>query len=265
MIQKYIILICSFFVIVSCEKVIDIDLNEANPQLVIVSQLWEGTNDFVVSITETTSYYTPEEANQVNNALVTIQEDGANAVVLENVGEGKYTAVDFTATAGKTYTLIVEVNGVTNTASSTMLTDIPLDEIASEFVPGMFGQDGGYFVFLAFQDIPVENNYWRIFYKLNGEIQDNGENLFLFEDSSTNGSYLTFPIWTQLFELGDEVEVTLGHMDASMYDYFITLDGIAGQSAGQSAAPANPNTNWSNGALGYFGAFNGSTKSIIVE
>lgn len=265
MMNKYIYLIALVFAFVSCEKVIDLDLNDANPQLVIVSKLWEGTNDFEVAITETTSYYTPEEPNKVNNALVTIQEEGGNNIVLENIGDGKYVALDFTATEGKTYTLTVEANGVTNKAKSTMLTNIPLDDVASEFVPGMFGQDGGYFVFLSFQDIPVENNYWRIFYKLNGEEQDKGENLFLFEDSSTNGSYLVFPIWTQLFELGDEVEVTLGHMDASMYEYFLTLDGIAGQSAGQSAAPANPNTNWDNGALGYFGAFNGSTEAIIVE
>lgn len=265
MMKKYIYLIALLFVIVSCEKVIDLDLNDANPQLVIVSQLWEGTNDFEVAITETTSYYTPEEPNQVNNAMVTIQEEGGNNVVLENIGDGKYVALDYTASEGKTYTLTVEANGVTNTASSTMLTNVPLDDVASEFVPGMFGQDDGYFVFLSFQDIPVENNYWRIFYKLNGEDQDKGENLFLFEDSSTNGSYLVFPIWTQLFDLGDEVEVTLGHMDESMYEYFLTLDGIAGQSAGQSAAPANPNTNWDNGALGYFGAFNGSTEAITVE
>ncbi len=53
-----------------------------------------------------------------------------------------------------------------------------------------------------------------------------------------------------------------------MYYYFLTLAEVwASKDGGGSfdATPANPNTNWSGGALGYFGAFNVDRDGIIVE
>jgi hypothetical protein len=54
-------------------------------------------------------------------------------------------------------------------------------------------------------------------------------------------------------------------MDKQLNDYFTTLGDILTSDANNSAAPANPNTNWSNNALGYFGAFSTQKKSIRIK
>jgi hypothetical protein len=56
-------------------------------------------------------------------------------------------------------------------------------------------------------------------------------------------------------------------MDRAVYGYFETLSSVIAddQGDGPQVAPANPNSNWSNGALGYFGAFSDRSKSIIIE
>jgi hypothetical protein len=60
---------------------------------------------------------------------------------------------------------------------------------------------------------------------------------------------------------GDEVTIWLESVDKYVYEYFRT----EGSEGWQSASPANPTSNISNGALGYFNACSVRTISIIVE
>ena len=43
----------------SCTKVIDLNLNEADPKIVIEAELVSGTRDFTVKITKTSDFSTP--------------------------------------------------------------------------------------------------------------------------------------------------------------------------------------------------------------
>jgi len=62
-------------------------------------------------------------------------------------------------------------------------------------------------------------------------------------------------------EAGDEVTIWLESVDKYVYEYFRTESS----EGWQSASPANPTSNISNGALGYFNACSVRTISIIVE
>ncbi len=62
-------------------------------------------------------------------------------------------------------------------------------------------------------------------------------------------------------EAGDVVEVEMQSIDQGAYNYFFSLDQTLEQSA---AAPANPVSNISGGALGYFSAHTVQIKSIVV-
>jgi hypothetical protein len=56
-------------------------------------------------------------------------------------------------------------------------------------------------------------------------------------------------------------------MDRVMYDYFQTLAEVwiyNEVTDFTDATPANPNTNWSGGALGYFGAFNATYLRVYL-
>jgi hypothetical protein len=55
-------------------------------------------------------------------------------------------------------------------------------------------------------------------------------------------------------------------IDKATYDYFYTLrDVLSSDQAATSLAPANPNTNLTNGSLGYFSAYTVDTKTIILR
>ena len=52
----------------SCTKVIDINLNEADPKIVIEAELISGTHDFTVKITKTTDFFNPGQPVTVADA-----------------------------------------------------------------------------------------------------------------------------------------------------------------------------------------------------
>jgi hypothetical protein len=60
---------------------------------------------------------------------------------------------------------------------------------------------------------------------------------------------------------GDTVTVWLETIDKGVFDYFRT----AGSESGRNASPANPVSNISNGALGYFNASSVRKGSIIYQ
>jgi hypothetical protein len=105
-------------------------------------------------------------------------------------------------------------------------------------------------------------------------VSKNGENLtgiFLYDDRLSNGNEIDFFFFNfndEEFQKNDNIEVELLNIDEPVFTYFKTLrKAQANTSAGPfgSQAPANPISNWSNGALGYFSAFIVDKKSIILE
>ena len=67
------------------------------------------------------------------------------------------------------------------------------------------------------------------------------------------------------FTTGDTVRVDLLSIDKASYDCFNTLNDIlTSDRSPTSLAPANPNTNLTNGALGYFAAYSISSKMVVL-
>ncbi len=62
----------------------------------------------------------------------------------------------------------------------------------------------------------------------------------------------------------DTVLLKMYCVDKNIYNYFFTLAAVTGNNNFRSASPANPNSNISNGALGYFSAHTISQKKIVV-
>ena len=118
-------------------------------------------------------------------------------------------------------------------------------------------------VVLHFQDPLADLNFYRIKSTVNGIPRSAGEKLLVLDDRYSAGVYFTLPIFTDSYELRDSVDVELVSMSKAMYDYFATLALLVDGSG--SPAPTNPTSNWSGGALGYFGAFSVSKNSILVK
>ena len=78
-----------------------------------------------------------------------------------------------------------------------------------------------------------------------------------------NGNMIFMSWEDEPFFPQDTVVVELQTLDKSTYDYYLTLNSLAGGLFGASN-PANPKTNLSNDALGYFGAYTVSRDTIVI-
>lgn len=258
--MKYILYTLTLLSLMSCEKVIQVDLNNSNPQYVIEAILQAGANDFNVKITQTTSFFDPKTPQRIENAVVKLIVENQEHLLIY-VGEGNYELANFTAYAEKNYRLSVTVDGKSFNASLQMPKMVPIEGLDFELADG---EDGfGYNMKVHFQDPANEDNY----YELNSYQDRFGLEAkfgFITSDFGYDGRLITETL-EGTYVSGDTVLVELRSVNVGYYDFFETLDNALGDGSGPGgAAPANPTTNWSNGALGYFGCGNSDIQKIVV-
>lgn len=249
----------------SCQKVIDVDLNEANPQVVLEANYTAEDSTVRVRVSITSNYFDASVSPTVNDAIVTITDQAGNVISVPSVGNGEYVLANYIPQFNTTYTMHVLYNGVDYEAKCYLQQPVPLEEITYEFAPSFFGFDSGYFVYLRLQDQPGIVNNYIVQLSRNGEALDELSELLLQDDLFTDGNFLERPLFGpfDLFQLGDTVDMELRSVDVVVYDYYNEVIGIA--SGGGGAAPANPTTNWNNSALGYFNAYGNSRRSVIIQ
>lgn len=259
--MKYYIFILALLVLTSCEKVIQVDLNDSNPQYVIESILDAGTHDFKVKITQTTSFFDPKTPKRIENASVKLYEDEKNVHTLTYVNDGIYELKDFTSYAEKNYRLNVIVDGKEFNASLKMPKKVPIESIDFEYIEG---EDGlSHQVKVSFNDPPNEKNYYEL-NSYQSRIGLASRVGYTTSDFGYDGQLITETLDGGYFS-GDTILIELRSIDVHYFEYFETLDNAIGDGGGPGgAAPANPTTNWSNGALGYFGSGNSDIKTAVV-
>ena len=261
----FILLTLLILVMVSCEKNIDVDLDNTEPQLVIEAPLNTGTGTFEVTISRTSDYFDNAPNPTVEDAVVTLYDENSSTPLL-HTGNGNYQAV-VTAESNVYYQLKVEVDGQVYEATSFLPPKVELEEIEIVFEEENLRFDAGYLAYYRFQDPVNVKNYYRFLFALNGVLQDEAEYLSVLDDRILNGSFARRALFQERFDSGEEVTFILRHFDAASYDYFNSLSDIVGDGGGPAggvAAPGNPNSNWSNDALGYFSAFVDDTLTVRI-
>jgi Domain of unknown function (DUF4249) len=263
--QKYSFFILLSTLLTSCTKIIDIDLNSSAPQIIIEGLINDETGPYTVKITKTINFSDPNNFPGVQNASVTILDDSGIKEVLKETKPGIYQTATLQGSPGKTYTLTVVAEGKTYTSMSKM--PLPVDlkgiEIIENTINGGVGNDSTQFfdVQLYFKDDGNIKNFYRVVQRANGLVFNPFFNVT--DDNLFNGQDFPFLIFNDEVNLksGDSLALELHSMDKGAFDYFFSL----GQTeSGQSGTPANPVTNISGGALGYFSAYSVSKASGLA-
>jgi len=165
----------------SCTKVIDLNLNEADPKIVIEAELVSGTHDFTVKITKTSDYFNPGEPVTVGDATVFLKKGTDAPLYLATEGDGVYVLKNFTATENTSYFLSVTAEGKTYEASDFLPKNVPLDSL-SVGVPenNPFNPSGAdsFEIVLYYQDPPADLNFYRIRSTVNGIPRSEGGNFW---------------------------------------------------------------------------------------
>jgi hypothetical protein len=256
----------------SCQKVVSIDLNAANPKLVIDANISDQAGPYNVILSKSGDYFEPTLTfPPVSNAKVIVSDDlGRIDTLKESVTAGIYKSSSIVGQPGRTYFLNVTAEGNNYSAVSIMPAKISIDSIYYIKRPNNRSGEPGYDIYVTFKDPPELGNYYRINvhagYLVPSDSVD-GRRYRLYSDKLTNGNEMEERIRTgRLVVTGDTITVDLLSIDKATYDYFNTLrDILTSDGAATSLAPANPNTNLSNGALGYFAAYTMDRKTIILQ
>ncbi len=242
----------------SCQKEIDIDLNSAEPKIVIEANLF-NTSCFV-KLSKTVNFDEANEFPAVKGAIIRLTDDVGNKWTLLEGTRGNYSETVVSA-AGRTYTLEVTVEGTTYTSTCKMPYPTDIDSLAFTAAPF----DGDIQMLnVYFTDRVGEKNYYRALQYVNGEFIP--DDVPIAEDRLMDGKNIQIPIFRApeagILPAGDTVEVRLQSIDFPVYEYFRTLEMV--KQGGGLSTPTNPISNISNGALGYFNACSYTSKQIIV-
>ena len=248
----------------SCQKVIDVDLNDANPKLVIEANYTAQDSTVRVLISYTANYFSGNPNPTVNNASVQIIDQNGISTTIPFNANGAYILSNYIPQFNTNYTMNVIVNGVTYSSSCFLPAVVNQEPITTQFLPdGFFGSAPFYLTFWRFNDPVGEENYYQARVTYNDTIKDGVFDLIIQDDKLINGNLAQRPIFTKLFQQFDTVEIEMRSISKTVYNYYYELQSLGG---GQnSAAPANPSYYWTNKALGYFSCYGTSTQSLIIQ
>lgn len=263
--KKYIILLLSVILLISCEKEIDINLNKSNPRLVIEGNISNLPGQCNVKITKTINFDEVIPNPTVSGAIVTITNTTTNQTdTLKEIFAGFYSDSTIVGKEGFTYVLNVKIGNEIYRASSSMPVMVPLDSIRQmESSTGSHGGPmggGNSFIRITpkYTDPVNVTNFFQFVVKKNDTIQND---IFIHSDYGFNGLVSDRPLRVKASK-NDIVIVDMQCIDESVYNYFFGLNENINQS---SATPANPVTNFNNNALGYFKAHTSSFKTILIK
>jgi hypothetical protein len=264
MTNKLYILVVLALIITSCKKVVDIDLNEANPRIVVDAQIHFADtlpNGFAyLHLHMTSSFYELKPFNIIDSADVKIIDKNGLGYKLSQNKEGIYINTNLPkAGFGDSYKLNISVNGKIISANSTIARPVKIDSLnykIDDFGPH---QGDGYVVTCFFMDPPNEVNYYYLKIMYRGEYQ---YGYFLTRDDGFDGKQISYAFFRNKFVETGKVQVELYTIDEASFEYYKVLAMM--EQGGMSTAPGNPPSNIEGDAIGLFNASFVDTKIIYI-
>jgi len=262
--MKTILSLFSFiFLLVSCEDIIEIDLDTIEPKLVIEGCINDLGELCTIKLSKTGDYFEPGIYPAVSGAMVSITDEYGIETEFVEMEQGLYSSESLEIFENRSYTLLVQSGGEDYLAEGTIPQKVLIDSLAFDIPPLMYEFDEGYMVTCYLQDPEAYRNYYRMITYKTGDPKNSDDIKYIFNDDFMNGNMMFMSWEPEPFFPMDTVVVELHTLDKSTYDYYLTLNSLAGGLFGASN-PSNPETNLSNDALGYFGAYTVSRDTIVI-
>ncbi|MDQ0640261.1 hypothetical protein QF042_003826 [Pedobacter sp. W3I1] len=262
--KKLFYLTCLIILFASCEKEVDLDLDNKSGTLVIEGNITDQPGPYYVRLTRSVPFTSTNQYPPVTHAFITITDTQGQTDTLQHIGEGRYQTSNLHSVPGHTYNLLVKTADISYTAQSTMPTAVDLESLQQD--PVKMGGDTTYNILPIFNDPASLGNRYFFVLTANGHTK---KILQTISDNVNNGLVNQRSITTSREEddkikVGDRVNVEMQCVDERMYNYYTALIQItADRGPGGSVTPANPPSNINSGALGYFSAH--TTRSSNIE
>jgi hypothetical protein len=297
-------LLISVFIVsllASCVEPFDIETNNSPPVIVIYGYLTDEPAFHSIKVSSSSPYFDTSLNRGVRGAIVKITSSNNEVFHFKEVDSipGLYLTVHKTAgTPGVNYSLSVEVDFDNDgdselyTASSTMLNAVEVDSVEIREMKIMGNQF--YAFHLYAQDTPDED-YYLGKYRINDSVVlFNINQLSPMSDIAFNGQYLNGQMIQNFWDIdekeriereyddddedgerrqrrrvylspGDTVAFSLYHIEKGYYDFIVQCQNeMSGENPFFGGPASNIITNISNGGLGYFTTYAGSTAETTV-
>ena len=266
-----VLLFTTSFSFLSCEDVVEIDLDTAPPRLVIDASIkWQkGTagNEQTIKLTTTTDFYS-STIPTVSGATVFITDgNGIQYDFIETPGTGNYVCTNFNPEIRQTYTLTVIHDSQVYTATESLIEVPTIDSIEQNENGGITGNQIE--VKFFYQDNGLIDNYYLINFNASNALLPI---IDVIDDEFFQGNQM-FAYLANDLNAGDSIQLQLNGISQTYYNYMNILLGIAGTNGGSpfQTPPATVRgnivnqTNFNNFALGFFRLSEIDTVSYIVE
>ena len=270
--MKNIIYLLAIVLFASCETIVDIPLDTANPKLVIDANiLWQkGTSGSTqkIKLTTTTDFYS--SAIPVVSGATVIVTNSTNTIFTftEIPNTGEYVCTNFNPVINESYTLNIQYAGQNYSSTEKLLATPTIDTIAQTTVQG-FGGDVIQVKFF-FQDNGAEINNYLIGIKNPAVVSPKyrAQKDEFFQGNQMFGFYSDEDL-----KAGDQLFFSLEGISLRYYNYMEKLTNIAGSSGGSpfSTPPATLRGNIINQSnendypLGYFHLSEIDTRNYTVN
>lgn len=220
--KKIILLFIFFFTFSSCEDVVEVDLNEAPPRLVIDAGInwFKNTtgNEQSIKLSLTAPFF-DEDIQPANGAIVVIADTNGNIFdFVEDGNSGIYRNSTFIPVLDGTYRLSVFYNNESYTATETLKSVVPIDFVEQRDDGGFLGED---IELKAFYTDPanIENFYFFEFISNIPVLPT----LEVYEDRFTDGNQI-FGFYTEEeLQAGDQVTIKNYGVTDRFYQFMSTL------------------------------------------
>jgi len=254
---NFMLVATSLLLLISCEKVIHLDLKNAGAKIVIQGNVYDQPGPYTVKISSSVNFDASSIYPPVSGATVIISDNVNQSEVLTESSSGTYVTSKLKGLPGRTYSLSVKTGMDSYQASAVMPYAVGIDSIY--FATSPFS--GEVQTAISFRDPIFSVDYYRMVYFIN-KVQQMP--FYVIDDELFQGVQIHYALSSRNSDIklnqGDQVMVWLESIDPGVYEYFRT----AGSDSGESASPANPVSNISNGALGYFNACSVRRISAVV-
>ncbi|WP_153391715.1 DUF4249 domain-containing protein [Chryseobacterium vaccae] len=262
------LIILSLFLFTACQKEIDLDLEDQSGNIVIEGNITNQPGPYFVKITRSVAFTQNNQYPAVTGATVILSDNTGQAETLQYVGNGKYqTSSAFVGASGRTYTLKINADGKQYTAQSTMPEAVAFEGLEQDSFT--FGGKISYTLLPVFTDPAALGNRYLFSFTINNLSK---KTVNVFSDNINNGLPNQRPLMLPNDDndgadhevvVGDTIHVEMQCIDTNVFTFYSALLDIA--DGGSGVTPANPPSNISNGALGYFSAHTLSKQSFVIQ
>jgi hypothetical protein len=253
-----------------CEKVVNLNLQTSSSQLVIEGNLVDDNRPCQVSLSTSTNYTESNVFAPVAGASITLTDNAGNTETLREATPGQYVGATIKGVPGRAYTLQVTTGGSSYVAVSTLPSPVvPFEKLSTQ----VSAVGNNIQAVVDYTDpLGLGNSYLFRQYR-NGVLN---KTIFVQNDQFTDGKHITQtlryfsnsstdPNGVNKLAVGDSLQVEMQNIDPNVYEYFRTLNQILTVGAAPSTTPANPKSNFTGGALGYFSAHSRRVLRIKVR